>query len=583
LGSGGSISLDLSNANFDPLGLRVRVEYNVINLPGTKKSPGLAHYEVGGPGARVLVSGPFQAGYAGYTGDDPGERIFAIVKMVGGVAAAPGTPINSGDLVVLRIDSNYGKTFFFRVTGTQSGAEVHGDGTALGQAGTVFTAEFNEARSGLGWRPSVIKCQSCAEVTVTVTRAAAGNPPVAGASVVAQVPNHPFQGITGSNGQTMLIDTANRKCIPDGNVPVQASANRHKTKTVTVQVPDTGTFAVSIQLDCTEVRGKVVDVNGNGVPGKYVYLRDASGSVILDENGNPYRTTTDANGNFVFTCVPHQWVEVWTTGLDPNQQGNKGVVPPEGWQNITLKLQASTCGNLVGTVTDFDTGQPIAGATVTESGGRQTTTNANGEFSFQCVKPAGNNTVYASAPGYTEEFQVGVVPTTGNSNPVNIKLHRISVLEIQIRLDWGLQPSDLDAHLSGPDPAGGRFHCAWYAMTPVPYVQLDTDDTTALGPEIITIRRTPPTAAGVFQAGDYHYWVHNYNRTTFAGSNATVTVSAADAQGNLSQIARYDVVNATGSPTDWLWHVVDLTIDASGNVVRNDVQTFQAGDSSTVL
>jgi hypothetical protein len=121
----------------------------------------------------------------------------------------------------------------------------------------------------------------------------------------------------------------------------------------------------------------------------------------------------------------------------------------------------------------------------------------------------------------------------------------------------------------------------------VSFADLDLDDTTALGPETITIRRSPATAAGVFVAGDYRCWVHNYTgkfdpTSSFVGSGAAVSVTAVDAQGNLSQIGRYEVVNATGTSDD-LWHVVNLAIDANGNVVPTVVQTFQPGDESTVL
>jgi hypothetical protein len=187
------------------------------------------------------------------------------------------------------------------------------------------------------------------------------------------------------------------------------------------------------------------------------------------------------------------------------------------------------------------------------------------------------------------------MPATGNfdcqnlpPNPVNIKLSRITVNEIQIRLDWGTQPSDLDSHLSGPNPAGGRFHLFFInrANPPAPFVDLDTDDIDATGPETITIKRSP-AMTGVFVAGDYHYWVHNFTATfdpasSFVGSGAAVSVSAADALGNLSQIGRFDVVNATG-PEDDLWHVVDFTIDANGNVALNGVQSFQPGDQNTEL
>jgi hypothetical protein len=265
-------------------------------------------------------------------------------------------------------------------------------------------------------------------------------------------------------------------------------------------------------------------------------------------------------------------------------------VPPEGWTGIQIVVQVS-CGNLVGVVTDFDTGQPIAGATVTlVSTGQTTTTDAQGNFTFTCVKPAGQYAVTASAPGYTEELEVGTVPASGNSNPVNIKLHRVSVMAYTIKLTWGMQPADLDAHLSGPDPAGGRFHLFYgnRLTPPVSFADLDTDDTSSQGPEVITIRRSPATAAGTFVPGQYRYWVHNYSglfnsAAVFAGSNAVVVVSAIDAGGNATPIGLpLEVLNAT-PPEDDLWHVIDLTIDAAGNITTQVVQTFQSGTQTTVL
>lgn len=106
----------------------------------------------------------------------------------------------------------------------------------------------------------------------------------------------------------------------------------------------------------------------------------------------------------------------------------------------------------------------------------------------------------------------------------------------------------------------------------------DLDDTTAFGPETITIRRSPPTTAGVFVAGVYRYWVHNFIGSTFAGSSAVVTVLS-----NGTQLGRFEVLNATGTPSDDIWYVVDLTIAANGNVVLTVRQTVQQGDGTTVL
>ena len=190
--------------------------------------------------------------------------------------------------------------------------------------------------------------------------------------------------------------------------------------------------------------------------------------------------------------------------------------------------------------------------------------------------------MFASATGYSEDFKVATVPTSGDSASVVIPLHRVVIDHILIRLDWGMSPSDLDSHLSGPDPAGGRFHCFYVQRSPVTPVQLDQDDVTAFGPETITIERDPATT-GTFVAGDYHYWVHDYTTTTFAGSGASVTISIVDAQGMVFQLATYLVADATGDQADDLWHVVNLAIDANGNVTSTVVQALSSGMSSTVL
>src|SRR5690606_4568481 len=43
-------------------------------------------------------------------------------------------------------------------------------------------------------------------------------------------------------------------------------------------------------------------------------------------------------------------------------------------------------------------------------------------------------------------------------------------------LVWGQVPSDLDAHLTGPNGTGGRFHVYWVERTHGP-TRLDVDDT----------------------------------------------------------------------------------------------------------
>jgi uncharacterized protein YfaP (DUF2135 family) len=569
--SGSQISLDVCNANWDPAGLRVRVEQRYVNLPHGRKDPGLVGCEVGGPGTRVWVNDPWPPDQL--CPGDPADITLTLVKL----DAPPGTPINPEDLVAVQIYAGFGNTYYFRVVDFSDGAEVHCDGeVTAGEFNTAFVAEFNEVRSGLGWRPETVHCQTCAAVTVLVTRAAVGTP-LAGATAVALVPGHPYQGTTGADGTAALVDTSNRNCVPAGGVAVQASADRYQDKSVGVQVPDSGAVQVALALDCTPVKGNIINTSGGAVPGAVVMLRDANQNVLLDENGNQFLTTTAADGSFAFNCVSHGFVQVWTLA-DPSQVNHTQVIGPPGWTNVTIVIQQPTCGSLIGQVIDAGTQAPISGATVTESNGQQTTTDASGEFRFACVRPAGPDTVYATAPGYETGYAQSIVPTAGDSAAVIIKLTPVTTVAFQIRLTWGATPYDLDSHLSGPDQAGGRFHCYFDDMTPVSYASLDQDVKTGYGPETITIQRIPAGAGGQFVAGDYHYWVHDYTGPTFIDSDASVAISAVDGQGALTLIASYDVTAAAGYQTNAtpydLWHVVDFTLDANGTITRTDVQTF---------
>lgn len=581
LRSGDLLALTLSGSGWVSSGLVVLVEHTVVTIPrADRKSPPLVTYEVGGAGTAVLASAGLSAGYPAYPGLDLSEREFRIVKLVNGAPAAVGAAISSGDTVVIRIDSNRGRTFFFRTTGAGSGAGIDGDGTAAGQAGTAFVVTLNEVRPGLGWRPPDGPCQACAQVTVKVTNAASGRA-VAGAAAVGQIPamTNPYQGTTGATGRVVLADSASRTCLPAGQVAITVTHPRHQSRTVTATVPGSGAIEVDVLLPCTVVSGKVVDPAGSAVPGKVVTLRDTNGQPLLDQDGQPFVTTTGADGSFTFSCVQQGFVQVWTTA-DPSQMQHTRVIGPEGWTNLTIVVQAPTCAALVGQVVDADTGQPIAGATVTESGGRQTTTDTNGDFRFACVRPPGSNTLYAEAPGYGFGSRTGTVPSSGTSAPVVIPLTRVAVDHILIRLDWGMSPSDLDSHLSGPDTAGARFHCFFADRTPVGYVLLDADDVTSFGPENTTITKD---TTGSFVAGAYHVWVHNFTSTTFAGSNASVSISIVDAQGMVSQVATRLVSAASGDQGDDLWHVADLAVDANGTVTVTDVQTLSTGNSATVL
>lgn len=577
LSSGDQLSMNLCNSNWDASGMLVRVGHSLIFVshdPHSKDKT--ATYEIGGPGEAVWVR-PASFQFDPFP-DDPRDRIFEIVKPGGG-------NINSGDSVSLRINSNSGKTFFFRVAGQSQfydGLELYGDGSAAGLADTTFIVEFVGIRSGLGM---------CGEVDGTVTRAAGGQA-IQGALVEALnvVGNRSYNATTDGNGTYTLTNPAEGMCLPAGNIKVRASADRFMTKTIDpVVVPAGGSVNVPIQLDCTPVKVNVVDGANLGIAGVTVMLLDTSGNLLLDLNGQPYIGNTGLDGSVTFSCVPHGAVKVQTIA-DPSQQPQFNV-PPDG-ATVTIQVQ-NTCGNLIGKVmTDPITQSVVPNATVTVVGTNipSTTTDANGDFRFICVRPAGQKEVVATLACGVSGYKTATVPTSGDSQKVVFYLNCNAVVvdKIVAILQWGTQPSDLDAHLSGPDGQGGRFHLFFLNRTqpPVPYASLDTDDTTAFGPETLTISKS----AGAFVAGDYHVWVHNYIGSTFADSNAVVTVLRLDPQGVPTQLTRQQVQDksdpnqsAKGDLADDLWYVVNLGVGADGSVAVTVVQTLLSGNSSTVL
>ncbi|MFX7612968.1 carboxypeptidase regulator, partial [Acinetobacter baumannii] len=69
-------------------------------------------------------------------------------------------------------------------------------------------------------------------------------------------------------------------------------------------------------------------------------------------------------------------------------------------------------------------------------------------------------------------------------------------------------PDDIDSHMLAPDGSHVSYS-AQGALLQHPFINLDVDDTTSYGPEVITLSK--------LMVGDYHYFVHNYSGTSNPG------------------------------------------------------------------
>lgn len=582
----------------------VRVDHAVLTLPKPgKKDPPMVTYQFGGEDVAVLACPPLSPGYPAYRGDDPGEWTFTVTKFVGGSPAAIGTPIDSGDEVTFGFDSRNPAQpkRAWRLRDDTAPARVDGDGAPGGPPTTAFIVEFGEVRPDAGWRPPVnAPCRQCANVTAVVTRRDTGAP-VPAAHVVASVMGEAFSGDSppaptdGRAVLTAFVDGAVRDCVPAGAITLQATADRYQISTVTAQVPGQGAIDVPIPMDCTVVSGRITDSAGSPMAGEWVYLNDAQGNPLLDLDGNPFQTKTNLDGRYRFACVPHGSVTV-STDHDPRFDKTVTIGPGGAIVDIVVQLSAAT---VIVIVVDGDNNdQPITGAsvritipngTVTPSTYFAATSGNPPQAAFASVTPAGSANVRASMTGYLPATVPATIPPSGTL-VITVRLHHDVAVErptaFVMQLDWGLVPRDIDLHCSGPDTAGGRFHCLFddlstpiNEMQPVPYVRLDVDDTNATGPERITVDQV----AGAFVPGDYHCWVHNYSgEDTFANSGASVTLLSVDATALPTQRGRWVAAAVVGAP-DRLWNVMRFTIDALGQLTVTQVMTYQPGTYSDVL
>jgi len=251
--------------------------------------------------------------------------------------------------------------------------------------------------------------------------------------------------------------------------------------------------------------------------------------------------------------------------------GGGGVLPPP----VNLP------GTVRGSVVDATTNQPINGAIIKLRAGANAapaspviatgTTNAAGAYTINNV-PAGTYTATATATGFSQAGKTVVVtPGTTTNVPVIPLSPLLAVGQVRIVLTWGATPADLDSHLIGPDPQGGRFHI-YYGNTGSsiisPFAVLDVDVTTGFGPETTTISQKTN--------GAYSYYVYDFSNgpaalsTALSASAATVTVY----QGaTVAPVATYTVPAGLTGDT---WHVFDMNGTTGAITPVNAVQSANA-------
>ncbi len=205
------------------------------------------------------------------------------------------------------------------------------------------------------------------------------------------------------------------------------------------------------------------------------------------------------------------------------------------------------------------------------------TTDASGYYSSTEAYAGTFNLIITAENFYTQTISGFVVST----DPLENEFEPITVVQelgtgdgvLRIVLTWGLNPYDLDSHLTGPIPgSSNRFHMYYGDSEPIgSNVNLDVDDVSSYGPETTTILS--------YTNGVYRYSVHNYSNTDITGaleiyqSPATVRVFNND-----GLIKTYTAPLATATSGD-TWVVFEINVsNGTPTIVDQNTYTYVGSD-----
>jgi protocatechuate 3,4-dioxygenase beta subunit len=275
-------------------------------------------------------------------------------------------------------------------------------------------------------------------ITGTVTDADTGDP-IEGAHIIAIDVNHHRRhgwAVTGEDGTYVLE-------IRPGEYTVQAGAWGYLPQEYPENVivgEDGFTENIDFALegfDFGSIAGNVSDPDGNPVPMAVVTLREVDGF-------HWRHTRTDENGDYMFPdVIPGEYrVRAYQFGFEPGEYPDPVMV--EDGQDVTaidivlMPLEPPFEGYISGTVTDDDTGEPLADAVVVAFGrhdgpwgprwiARRTFTAEDGTYALENL-PEAPFRIFAWAEGYLGEFYDDVhhfweaTPVTPNADGIDMAL-----------------------------------------------------------------------------------------------------------------------------------------------------------------
>jgi len=325
------------------------------------------------------------------------------------------------------------------------------------------------------------------------------------------------------------------------------------------------------------IKGTVEDNASEALSGVSVIFAKsgtASSTVTTVDNGT-YSKSSLSSGTYTLTYTKSGFVDasLSATLTADNETLEVGIV------QLFADTSCASTGTISGTIKDAVSNSGVANVSLSARSGvdttsgtivQTTTSDVSGNYSLSSMS-TGWYTIQTSKSGYiATTFNVFAC---GDQSEQNGSISTtLSSGSLRIVLSWKSNV-DLDAHLTGPDNASGRFH-VYYAQKRFHYdintysssrsssdnVTQDTDSVQGReGPETITV--------SAVRSGTYRYYVHNFdnagrpNSMRLYKSKASVKVYHSSLSGGVKKF------KAPNKPGD-LWTVFEFNLSSGVTRIR---------------
>ena len=301
-------------------------------------------------------------------------------------------------------------------------------------------------------------------------------------------------------------------------------------------------FGIDDQKTCN-ITGKVVNIeDSNPIQDVQINIFKQTKNDIINQ------TKTNLNGEFSLELPFGDYIFAFNKEGYVNTQMDLKIYTSD---SIKIELKnvpdSENNGNIEGTISDSVTKEGVDNVIITIRKGIDvqigsnlytTSTDEFGNYRLDDFKP-GWYTIEAYRDGYDHTYLSAVV--VGNeTRTVNLSINKaLNIGQMQIRLRWGAEPEDIDAHLHGPNQLH-VYHSTKGQM--IDGIILDIDETKGYGPETITVNSD-------IKSGTYLYSVYDYdnpNREVLYLSKAEVTVIYKTKDG-LSEVKTFNIPNEEGN------------------------------------